>query len=274
VRVQHLDDGTHRIPSSCGTWVICPDTHSAPDDDPEGGIDPWAFNCLLEALGHVKPRGFIHIGDVGEWSGASHWKWSRRSRPPIQYVLSDIERDAAAVGEDLDLLDSALETAGTKDKLILLGNHDQWVINMTEELADVLDPRFKIENLLRAKQRNYTLLPYGDYARLGKLSLYHGGHYGGANFAAAHLRGLRSSVMFGHHHSVQVASASALSGGPYRAWSIGCLAKLRKPFMKGRPTNWSHAFAIVHVERDGRFHAEVIEVVGGVCYVYGKRIRG
>ena len=272
MRLAKLDDGTYRIPKPEGTWIVCPDTHFAPKDDPEGGHDPKALGCLLRGIQLVKPRGFVHIGDVGEWSAASHWKYARRARPPIQYVLADIERDAEAVNEGMDLVDN--ELGKCKDRILLKGNHDLWVDNMTEELADCIDPRFKFENLLNLKGRGYAWTEYGEYARLGKLAMYHGGHFGGEHHAAAHLRKLRSSVMYGHHHSYQIASASALSGGPARAWCIGFLGRVRKPFLRGRPTDWSHNFAIIHVEKDGTFHVEVAEIINGRCFVYGKRVEG
>ena len=54
---------------------------------------------------------------------------------------------------------------------------------------------------------------------------------------------------------------------------MGCLAKLRKPFMKGRPHGWGHAIAVVHMERDGSFIVEVVEIQRGRAWVWGKEVR-
>ena len=72
----------------------------------------------------------------------------------------------------------------------------------------------------------------------------------------------------------RVAKTGLLGKGLHAAWSIGFLGKPRKPFMRGKPTNWSHNFAICYVEKDGTFHVEVIEIFNGVCYVQGKKVTG
>jgi hypothetical protein len=61
-------------------------------------------------------------------------------------------------------------------------------------------------------------------------------------------------------------------GGNHGAWCIGSLCKLDKPFLNHKPTDWSHAIAIVHFESDGTFHVEVVDIYAGVGYVYGKRL--
>ncbi len=288
VKLKRLPDYTWEIPKPQGTWIVSPDKHAAPEGDHEGGVDPWAMSCLYQAAELIKPTGEIDLGDVGEWSSVSPWKYKRRKRPGMKRTLDALAADVAAVNSVLDEKDKAFASA-TK-KVMIQGNHELWVDNMLEEWQDDLNEFgqqwegivaapvpgrvLTLPEMLQLPQRKTAYVPYGDYVRLGSLFLYHGGHFGGQYHAAAHLRGLSASVMYGHHHDYQVAKTGLLGKGLHAAWCIGMLCKPRKPFMRGRPVNWSHNFAVVHVEKDGTFHVEVIEIFEGKCYVQGKKITG
>lgn len=252
------------------TAFVLSDQHYAPPDDEEGGVDPKAESCALQAIEVVKPDIFINIGDEGEWSSVSHWRYQRVKRPPLDYQLREVEQDAKAVNEGLDRWDAALAKVGCKEKHLLGGNHPEWLNHLCEEYPH-LRKDYAPENILRLKQRGYQHHKYGQYLRLGKLAFYHGGHYTGVDHARKHVMNLGHSVMYGHYHDSQVAKVATLDSY-HGAWSIGCIAKLRKPFLKGRPTNWSHNFAIVHFLEKGKFLVEVIEIYEGRCMVWGNKI--
>lgn len=275
VKLIRQPDFTWKVQHPQGTWVILPDRHHAPPNDPEGGVDPKAWSCALQGIELVKPDGLIDLGDIGEWFSVSPWKYKRRKRPPVKQVAEALEKDLAAVHRGQDQLDRA---AGKIRKIQLQGNHEVWLDNMIDEwrdeLGDVMREGMSTEELLQLKARDYAYVPYGDYVKLGDLYLYHGGHCNSGKYhAAQHLRELSASVMYGHYHDYQVAKTGLLGKGLHAAWSIGFLGKPRKPFLKGKPTNWSHNFAIVHVEK-ASFHVEVVEIFDGWCYVQGKKVRG
>jgi hypothetical protein len=279
LKIKQTPDYTWQIPTKAGeTWIFGPDQHNAPADDPNGGVDPYAVGCMAQAIEIVKPDGYGDLGDIGEWSSVSPWAYKRRKRPGMSKTVDMLYNDLEAVGAGQDLIDSSLAIAGTKKKIQFQGNHEVWIDNMLEEWRDelgrLMDPGMTTEKLLGLKERGYAYVPYGDYATLGKLNIYHGGHFGGQHHANAHVANLSASVLYAHHHSYQVAKRSLLGKGVHAAWCMGFLGKPRKPFMKGKPTNWSHNFAIVHVEKAGVFHMEPVEIFEGVCYVYGKKVTG
>ena len=49
--------------------------------------DEKAFSCALKVIEKVKPDVFINLGDFAEGEYVSHWRWSRRKRPPLEYQL-------------------------------------------------------------------------------------------------------------------------------------------------------------------------------------------
>jgi hypothetical protein len=279
VKLKQLPDYTWEIPNPVGTWIVSPDKHGAPPEDKEGGVDPWAFSCLLQATELVKPVGKVDLGDFGEWTSVSPWKYKRRKRPDMARTIDNLNEDVEYVGHLFDDMDQACKNAGTKKKIVLQGNHEVWVDNMIDEwkdlLGDIARSDLDLGSMMKFKERGWTYMPnYGDYVRLGNLFLYHGGHFGGQYHAAAHVRDLSASVMYAHYHDYQVAKRGLLGKGLHAAWAIGSLCKPRKPFMKGKPANWSHNFALVHVEKDGTFHVEVVEIFNGKCYVQGQKVTG
>ena len=66
--------------------VVCGDTHFPLHDQS-------AINCVLKAIKIVEPNIFIHLGDVGEWESCSSWKYKKIKRPPLEYILPEIEKE-------------------------------------------------------------------------------------------------------------------------------------------------------------------------------------
>ena len=82
--------------------------------------------------------------------------------------------------------------------------------------------------------------------------------------------------MYGHWHDLQQMSATHMDG-PKSAWSIGCLKDMsgeKNKWLDYRRINWAHAFAIVDFYDKGRFTVDVVQIIDGVCYVWGERLNG
>jgi hypothetical protein len=248
--------------------VIVPDIHAAPLDDINGGVDNSALNCLIKSIKIIKPDFITYIGDLGEWSSVNHYEWDKRKRPLLRDTLTLIEQDKLAVNEVLDKIDNA--SSSVVDTYLTIGNHDEWLNNLCSEVPQLKDT-FTPQAVINSKQRNYKCFEHGRWVRFGKLYLSHGTEAAGANYCKAMLLKAGASVMFGHTHSCQSSSISTL-GGYHKAWSIGCISNMDKPFLRGKTTNWQHAFAILHVHRSGYFSVEVIDIINGVCWVYGQKV--
>ncbi len=252
--------------------LVIPDLHITYKGSPEGGVDEKALKVLFKSIPIIKPDEVILIGDVGEWESVSRFRYVNKKRPPLEYQLPLIDKEAKAVNKFLDDLQGTLAKCGTTLRTITIveGNHEVWLRNFCNEYPYLKD-QYLPENLLQTKPREIKYIPYGEYIRRGKLWLYHGGHYSGVNHTRAHALNLGASVMYGHVHDYQIHKVQHLDG-VHGAWSIGCLCKMNKPFLKGRPTNWSHNFAVVHVEGGGDFSVDVIDILNGRAWVWGERV--
>jgi hypothetical protein len=250
--------------------LVLPDQHYAPESCTEGGVDPGAEACVLKAIEIVKPDIFVNIGDAGEFNSVCHFKYKRVKRPPLNYQLKELDIDAAAVNAGLDKFDEALAKVGCKEKHFCEGNHCCWLDNLCLEYEH-LKKDYSPPALLKLKERGFKYHPYGKYIKFGKLAVYHGGHYVGIYHAHKHAVGLGHSVMYAHTHDQQTAKVATLDSY-HGAWSIGSICKANKPFLKGRPTNWSHNFAIIHFREGGKFNVEIVEIFEGVCYLWGNKV--
>ena len=250
--------------------IVIPDMHIAPPGDLNGGVDGAALKCLLQAIEIVTPDFITYIGDLGEWSSVNHYEWAKRKRPLLRDTLDLLECDAVAVNKVLDQIDNA--ATHVQNTYVTLGNHEAWLDNLVSEVPQLHDT-FTPRQLIGAKKRSYQCFDHGRWVKFGKLHLSHGTEASGTNYCRSMLLRAGTSIMFGHTHSCQSSSISTL-GGYHKAWSIGCIANMDKPFLRGRVTNWGHAFAILHISKSGLFNVEIVEIYNGTCWVYGNKVTG
>ena len=248
--------------------IVIPDTH-APLQDTK------AVNIVCKAIELVKPDTVIHLGDVGEWNSVSYWKYKKKKRPPLEYIIEDLKKDERSVNKLLDKFDASCRKAGVRKKHLLLGNHDEWLNNFIDE-HPYLEDKYSPQACMRLEERGYDWLPYDDFLKIGYLHFHHGGHYTGLYHARHTVVQLGVNVMYGHFHDVARESVGNFDG-VHAAFCIGCLKKCQassNKWLKGRKVNWSLAFAIVHWNPDGTFVVNVVDITDGRTFVYGKPIRG
>ena len=246
---------------------VLPDQHYARGDCLQGGVDKAAESVALQACKLIKPDIFVNLGDAGEWSSVSPYEFAKRSKRPSAEVTKPLlRRDIEAVNDGLDRWDKVIPK--NCEKHFIEGNHELWLRNYAEEEAE---PGYLPQRAMRLAERGYRFHPYGEYVKFNSLRMYHGGHYDGEAHAKVHLLKTGVSVLYGHNHGKQEFGLSTLDG-ERSAWCIGCIAKLKKPFLKGRPTDWRSCFATVHLYDDNTYQVTTYDIIRGRCNVWGKEI--
>ena len=247
--------------------VVTPDKHFPYHDVP-------AINALCKAIQICKPTIYIDLGDVGEWESFSHWRWKLKKKPPLDYLLPELETDVIDVNNGMDIIDEALDKVSCVEKYITEGNHDNW-LNMFVESHPYIS-KFAFNKAVKLCDRGYEYYPMGKHLKIGKLYFYHGHQYGGQYHTANHLRKLGCNVMYGHWHDLQHMTATHIDGAK-GAWSIGCLKSMAgndNTWLQNRKINWAHAFAIVDFFDGGHFTVDVVQIIGGKCTVWGELVDG
>ena len=249
------------------TAIVTPDKHFPLHDKA-------AINVLTQAIEMIKPDIYVDLGDVGEWSHFSRFKYKGREKPPLEYMLNDCNDDIIDVNLGMDIIDEALDKINCKEKHMCEGNHDNWINEFTKRYPYA---KFSFKDVVNLKARNYKYHAMGTHLKLGKLYMYHGHQYAGQYHTSNHLRKLGCNVMYGHHHDLQTMTATHMDGAK-AAWSIGCLKDMRaesNAWLKNRITNWGHAFAIVDFYgSDGAFTVNVVQIIDGRTSIWGNLIDG
>jgi len=247
--------------------IVTPDKHFPYEDKP-------AINALIKSISLVKPSIYVDLGDVGEWESVSQWKWKRKKRPPLEYMIPDIEKDIDAVNDGMDLIDYALDDIKCDERHFVEGNHDNWLNRFVEGYPYLA--QYRVRTALKLDERGYTYHPFGKFLKIGKMHFYHGHQYGGMYHTANHLRKLGCNIMYGHWHDLQHMTATHMDG-PKAAWSIGCLKDMStesNAWLDNRRVNWAHAFAIIDFYGEGNFTVDVVQIIDGKCSIWGNMIDG
>lgn len=249
--------------------IIKPDTHTAPRGDVEGGKSQAAWSCFLQAIGIIKPDFIVDIGDAGEWTSVNKFVWDKKKRPPMRYTCDELEEEASYIQKDFEDLENVLPR--NCQKFFIQGNHDQWVDNFTAEIPE-LRKTFNISQLLKLNKFGWKYFPHGKWVKFGKIYLNHGTDAKGVN----HLRNMvlrhGANIMYGHVHDMGSIAIGSL-GGTHKAFSVGCLANMDKPFLRGSMTNWEHGFCTLDLKVNGNFQVQQIPIYAGECLVYGQVVK-
>ena len=140
--------------------IVTPDKHFPLHDQP-------SINVLKKTIEIVKPDAYVDLGDVGEWSAFSAWKYKRKKAPPLEFLIEDFEKDIKDVNAGMDQIDESLDKVNCEEKYITEGNHDNWC-NMAVEKYPYI-PQYKFKNSVDLKGRGYKYIPFGKKLKLGKL---------------------------------------------------------------------------------------------------------
>ena len=233
-----------------------------------------ALNVVVKAMVMIKPQILVNLGDVGEWSSVSPWQYKgNRKRPPLEFVLPQVDKEIEEVNAGLDKIDEAAKKAGIKKKYLCTGNHDIWLDNFVERYPYLKD--YSFNKACKLKDRKYIVYKYNQPLTIGKVTFLHGAYHT-VYHAKRHLDAYGSSVIYGHTHDVQSHSLTKL-GGTISAHALGCIKDMsadKNEWLRGRLHNWSHAFGIVDWFTNGDFKVEVVEIHNGKTSVWGKLIDG
>jgi hypothetical protein len=245
--------------------IVIPDIHYPLHSQP-------ALNVIEKAIPIIRPDVAILLGDVGELDTVSSWKYKKKKRPNLEDWTPKIDAELDEVNGLLDQFDTWFE--GCQEKHFCEGNHEVWLDNFVEEHPYL--PQYSPQEAFHLEGRGYEYHKYGDYLKLGQLYYYHGGHYAGKYHNIHHLVNLQSNVCYAHNHGVGRASMGGLNG-VHSSFCIGSLKRDENEankWLKGRVTNWSHAFAIVYYNDEGIFRNEVVDITDGWTVLYGREING
>jgi hypothetical protein len=241
--------------------VVMPDTH-VPEDD------KGAVSAFLQFLKWYRPHGLVILGDFLEMESVSHW--DPKSAKPRRLV-PDVKA-AKALLKKIDL------SAGPQClfRRFIIGNHEVWqdsyLIEKVPEFYDGIEElgvSLRIQDLLGLKDFGFRVIPFNEILQVGELHLIHG-IFTNTHHAKKHLDTYGVNLCYGHTHDTQQHIGVNVRS-VYEAFSTGCLRTLDAAFLKGRPSNWVHAFGVVEFQKNGHYTKTVPHIINGVLS-YGAKV--
>ena len=231
-----------------------------------------ALSCAIQATKLINPDYLILNGDILDCGVFS--RHDRFSPPKCHWT--DTQFFEASVWDYLEantFLNTIEKAAPKAQKIYEYGNHEVWVEDFIKESPQIRQPVFGLDERLSLTKRGYKLYKYNDFIKLGKLKITHG-IYTSQNHAKKHLQEMGTSILYGHLHNIEVASKVTPESISHMAWANGCLCDLNPEYLRNKPQNWNHGFAIVHVWGSGEFQVDLIRIQDGKCVVQGREIIG
>lgn len=217
--------------------------------------DPVAMTAAIKHGIEEKPDAVLLNGDTLDF-----------------YAKSDHEKDPRKVKwkEELDagrkVLRMMREAFPNVPIYFKEGNHEYRMERFLMRHAPTLlgMEEFELPVLLRMGEVGVEYIRNKRMVHAGDLTIGHGDEYkgsGGVNPARwASLRA-RESLMIGHFHRVSEHIERTVRGDVRGYWSLGCLCELQPGYL---PYNdWSHGFALVHLDGDGGFEVENHKIING-----------
>lgn len=245
--------------------VIIPDTHGAK-------VHRGALAATLADIKFLAPHEVILLGDHVDCGGflAQHHTLGYVAETDYTY-----EDDIAHAAAFLDALQAAAPAAAID---YLEGNHERrvetWCVTVTlktkadaEKLRRAFAPEFLLDLAgrgipYRRLTECYDGLNVQGIIRRGKCFFFHGISTAKNAAATTQVR-VAGNCVFGHTHRAQSDTTRRLGTGIVGAWNPGCLCELQPLWNHGRPTDWTHGYAVQLVAPSGAFLHLNVPVIGG-----------
>lgn len=237
--------------------------------------DPKAIEVALRVIADVQPEQIVYVGDFLDLPEMSRWlqlaEFSRTTQPALDEGYRILARFEAAAGKN----DRRLPTQ------FVAGNHDR-------RLREYAQINAKAAFGLRPADttpESWPDLSLPHLLRFDELGIEYVGEYPGGEFWVTPTLVVRhnpeskdayaASVIAGHTHRIARSTYTRRTQtGPetHTLYEIGCLCSLdnypdkrslmatRVPSNRGFVKNWAQGFAIVHLDDDGDYYVEQIEI--------------
>lgn len=231
--------------------VILPDIHY-----PEHSVR--CLRVVNKFLADFSPDYLVYQGDQLDLGSISHWDKDKpllKESKRLWKEYSDFNEEVLKVHEKI--------TKKNCKRVFLLGNHEnraQRYVEKSPELEGMIEP----EIYLGLKERGYTVVPYNDVYKIGKLNIIHGFYYN-IHHAAKTVNAFEGNVCYCHvHTSQEFTKTTPLDTKEFHsATSLPCLCNLNPDYKKNRPSSWVNGFGVMYLLPDGNYSLYRILIVDG-----------
>jgi hypothetical protein len=221
--------------------------------------DTILWDNILKEVRSFKPDVLVLGGDNMNMTAVDHWLHDKGLVRKLEGRRVQDEYE----GFTKDIM-KPLERILKSDchKIWLDGNHENWI-----ELAIDKNPQgegyWEIENNLHLKAKGWEVVPYGKFAKVGKLYLIHG-QYTNIYHARKTVDVYEKSIMYGHDHTYQVFTKSTPVGNEaHSGIAVPCACGLNPDYQGNKPSAWVNGFVEFFIQTNGNFNVYPIVAING-----------
>lgn len=234
--------------------------------------DKKVFEIIKQITKDTKPDYLVYLGDCIDANGISKFT----AKNFAEGALETVEEIKGFKKDYFEPLQALLKP---KAKTIwTFGNHTQPRID--DFLSKLADSKYTAQYKLYKDLLNIpkyfpeaTFRDYNDFYKIGKLVFTHG-EYHSKNHALKHVTDYGKSVMYGHMHTYEVATATTKGTKKvHSAISIPCSCRLDMKYKKKRSSSWVNGLAVVDFLPNGDFHEHILKIINGKT-IYNNKIYG
>jgi len=229
--------------------------------------DPKALSVATQFMKDFRPDHVILGGDMLDCGAVSHHNKGKSGQVEGLRLFADAK-------ELREVLLNPIEGLKTKSLTYHIGNHEDWLNQLTDETPG-LKGIVEAENLLALDK--WKVIPQGEHSKLGKLVFVHGDQVkGGEHVAKAATVNWEANIRFGHHHTFQLyTKTSPKDANGHTGMSVPCLCRKGPSYGKGAPNRWMQGFLWGYVNGpEGLFNDYATIIVNGKAIINGKTYKG
>ena len=189
----------------------------------------------------------IYLGDFADMDAISHHAIERselrmlegkRLKEDYTDMSAILRRHRKIVGNDCKIY-------------FFLGNHEEWAEKFVDKYP-MLEGMIEIQHNLPFKELNIDVIGYRKHLKIGKIYFIHGDlnrSFAPANHARKVIDIYGKNVVYGHHHTLQVAAKLSPAGidETHTAHCIPALCDINPDWAGGRPNQWLNGFGVFYV---------------------------
>jgi len=229
-------------------------------------VNPKALEITHKILRDLKPDVLITLGDSCDYDGI------------FKYTMKDYGAGVDECEEELKSFkigwNELLKSAGNPKQKMCLGNHEGARV---EKLLSKLKAKNKsreyrdVKRALDFKEhfKEAQIVNYNDYIKVGGMLFTHG-EFHNNNHAKTHALRYGSDVMYGHLHTLEVATIAQKAKTKVQAYSIPCLCQTNPTYRENRSSSWVNGMAVVTFMR-GKHFVEVVQYKNNKVIFRGKQ---
>jgi len=204
--------------------------------------DKRAYELVIQFTKEFKPDIVVNMGDLGHFSGVSHWnkrRYKLREDYPIKVDLDYCYRHHEILRE----------INPKADIYSLGGNHDEeWPEQWLEDHPEMRG-YFDFRKDMGFDKFNVKFIPESKQPlQLGKMRFVHG-WFTGIHHAKKHAEHIHNNIIYAHAHDMQSFTPKNINPQHrFMSWCMGHLSDERKAeYLRFKPTNWMLGFGVFYL---------------------------